>query len=57
MHSKKLGKSDLTVSSYCLGTMTFGETTEEIIAHKQINECIEKGVNFIDTADVYGDGE
>ena len=48
MHLKKLGKSDLTVSSYCLGTMTFGETTEESIAHKQISECFEKGINFID---------
>ena len=53
MHSKKLGNSDLTVSSYCLGTMTFGETTEESIAHKQISECFEKGINFIDTAEMY----
>ena len=53
MDYKKLGKSDLKVSSYCLGTMTFGETTEELVAHQQINESIEKGINFIDTAEMY----
>ena len=53
MKLKKLGKSDLTVSPYCLGTMTFGESTDEDDAHKQINESLEKGINFIDTAEMY----
>ena len=53
MKLKKLGKSDLLVSPYCLGTMTFGESTDEDDAHKQINESLEKGINFIDTAEMY----
>ena len=53
MNLKRLGKSDLLVSPYCLGTMTFGETTEEKDAHKQINESLDAGINFIDTAEMY----
>ena len=53
MDFKYLGLSDLKVSSYCLGTMTYGETTEESDAHLQINEAISAGINFIDTAEMY----
>ena len=53
MHYKNLGNSELKVSSYCLGTMTFGETTEEDDAHLQISESLAKGINFIDTAEMY----
>ncbi len=53
MFLKNLGKSDLVVSSYCLGTMTFGETTDETDAHLQINESLSAGINFIDTAEMY----
>ncbi len=53
MYYKKLGKSDLEVSSYCLGTMTFGETTSQTEAHQQISESIDAGINFIDTAEMY----
>ncbi len=53
MKLNKLGKSDLLVSAYCLGTMTFGETTEQEDAHQQINEALEHGINFIDTAEMY----
>ncbi len=53
MEFKKLGNSDILVSSYCLGTMTFGETTSEDDAHSQINHSIENGINFIDTAEMY----
>ena len=53
MHYKKLGNSSLKVSSYCLGTMTFGETTDETDAHLQIDESISNGINFIDTAEMY----
>ena len=53
MKYKKLGNSTLKVSSYCLGTMTFGETTDETDAHHQINEALFKGINFIDTAEMY----
>ena len=40
MELKKLGMSELRVSPYCLGTMTFGETTQEDDAHQQINESL-----------------
>ena len=53
MHYKILGNSNLKVSSYCLGTMTFGETTDQVDAHLQINEALSKGINFIDTAEMY----
>ncbi|MAH88597.1 MAG: aldo/keto reductase [Pelagibacterales bacterium] len=53
MEFRYLGKSDLKVSSYCLGTMTYGETTKESDAHLQINEAISAGINFIDTAEMY----
>ena len=53
MHFKKLGKSDLKVSSYCLGTMTFGETTSEDDGHSQIDQSLEYGINFFDTAEMY----
>ncbi len=53
MQFKYLGQSDLKVSSYCLGTMTYGETTKEPDAHLQINEAISAGINFIDTAEMY----
>ena len=53
MQLKKLGNSDLIVSSYCLGTMTFGETTGERDAHKQIESALHQGINFIDTAEMY----
>ena len=53
MHYKNLGNSNLKVSSYCLGTMTFGESTDEEDAHLQIYESLEAGINFIDTAEMY----
>ena len=53
MHYKNLGNSNLKVSSYCLGTMTFGESTNEEDAHLQIYESLEAGINFIDTAEMY----
>ena len=53
MYYRNLGNSGLKVSSYCLGTMTYGETTEENDAHLQISESVSKGINFIDTAEMY----
>ena len=53
MKLNKLGNSELFVSPYYLGTMTFGETTEQEDAHQQINEALEYGINFIDTAEMY----
>ena len=53
MDYNNLGKTSLKVSSYCLGTMTFGESTDEDDAHLQINESYDAGINFIDTAEMY----
>jgi aryl-alcohol dehydrogenase-like predicted oxidoreductase len=53
MEYRKLGKSDLTVSSICLGTMTFGQQNTEDEGHEQLDYALEKGINFIDTAEMY----
>lgn len=53
MDYRRLGDSDLTVSAVCLGTMTFGEQNSEAEAHAQLDYAFERGVNFIDTAELY----
>jgi len=45
--------TNIKVSKICLGTMTFGQQNSEIEAHEQLNFAIEKGINFIDTAEMY----
>ncbi|MGR4870976.1 aldo/keto reductase [Variovorax sp. LARHSF232] len=49
----QLGQSDLRVTPICLGTMTFGEQVSEAAAHAILGRALERGVNFIDTAEVY----
>ena len=49
----QLGNSGLSVSKICLGTMTFGEQNTETEAHSQLDYALERGVNFIDTAEMY----
>lgn len=54
MELRPLGTTDITVTSVCLGTMTWGEQNIEDEAHEQLNYAInERGVNFIDTAEMY----
>jgi aryl-alcohol dehydrogenase-like predicted oxidoreductase len=48
-----LGDSALKVTRVCLGTMTFGEQNSESEAHSQLDLAIERGINFIDTAEMY----
>jgi len=48
-----LSNTDIKVSKICLGTMTFGQQNTESEAHEQLNYAVEKGVNFIDTAEMY----
>ncbi|HAJ11494.1 MAG: aldo/keto reductase [Hydrogenophaga sp.] len=48
-----LGQSSLQVSPICLGTMTFGEQVDEAAAHAILDRSLERGVNFIDTAEMY----
>jgi aryl-alcohol dehydrogenase-like predicted oxidoreductase len=53
MHTVQLGQSDLRVTPICLGTMTFGEQVDEATAHRVLDRALERGVNFIDTAEIY----
>jgi aryl-alcohol dehydrogenase-like predicted oxidoreductase len=48
-----LGRSQLRVPPICLGTMTFGEQVDELTAHAILDRALERGVNFIDTAEMY----
>ena len=50
---KKLPGTELNVSSVCLGTMTWGEQNSEADAHAQLDFAVDKGINFIDTAEMY----
>ena len=56
MKYRKMGRTGLKVSSFCLGTMTLGRPIEEREAIKIIHAAIDAGVNFIDTADMYANG-
>jgi aryl-alcohol dehydrogenase-like predicted oxidoreductase len=49
-----LGRSGLSVSRLCLGTMNFGPQTAEEDAHAIMDTALERGLNFLDTANVYG---
>jgi len=53
MEYRQLGSSDLKVSALSLGTMTFGEQNTEAEAHAQLDYAVSRGVNFIDTAEMY----
>jgi aryl-alcohol dehydrogenase-like predicted oxidoreductase len=53
MQKTQLGASSLNVSKICLGTMTFGEQNTEADAHSQLDYALERGINFIDTAEMY----
>ncbi|MBN8232729.1 aldo/keto reductase [Corallococcus macrosporus] len=57
MKYSNLGRTGLSVSRICLGTMNFGWTTEEPDAHAIMDSAHAKGINFFDTANVYGWGE
>ncbi len=53
MKTIQLGQSDLHVTPVCLGTMTFGEQVDEATAFDILDRSLERGVNFIDTAEMY----
>ncbi len=48
-----LPNTDLKISKLCLGTMTWGQQNTEVEAHDQLDFAIEKGINFIDCAEMY----
>lgn len=56
MYYRNLGKSNLQVSSLCLGTMMFGDQTGREEAAAIVADASDHGVNYIDTADVYSKG-
>ena len=59
MNYRNLGSTDLTVSPLCLGTMMFGAwgNTDHEECVRIIHQAIDSGINFIDTANMYSDGE
>jgi aryl-alcohol dehydrogenase-like predicted oxidoreductase len=53
MKQNLLGRSGISVSEICLGTMTWGSQNSEAEAHQQMDYALERGVNFFDTAELY----
>ena len=53
MNFKKLGNTDLKVSTICLGTMTWGEQNSQKEAFEQMDYALDSGINFFDTAEIY----
>lgn len=53
MNKVQLGASDLQVTPICMGTMTFGEQVDEATAHAILDRSFERGINFLDTAEMY----
>lgn len=56
MDYRTLGRTGVKVSPLCLGTMNFGDPTDETESIRIIHAAIDAGINFIDTANVYNDG-
>ena len=56
MEYRRLGQTGLKVSPLCLGTVNFSERTPEEEVARIIHRALDEGINFIDTADVYGQG-
>jgi aryl-alcohol dehydrogenase-like predicted oxidoreductase len=53
MKMKTLGRTDISVSEICLGTMTWGKQNSEAEGHQQMDYAVEHGINFFDTAEMY----
>lgn len=53
MKYRPLGRTGIEVSQICLGTMNFGEQNTEAEAHEHLDYAVSRGVNFIDTAELY----
>ena len=57
MEYRRMGRTGLKVSEVCLGTMTFGHSTDERESKRIVDLAFDAGINFFDTADSYGGGE
>ena len=53
MEYRRLGRTDITVSAICLGTMTWGEQNSEAEGFAQMDYALDQGVTFLDTAEMY----
>ena len=53
MNYRKLGNTELNVSTICLGTMTWGEQNTQNEGFEQMDYALDQGVNFWDTAEIY----
>ena len=49
----KLNRTDLNVSRLCFGNMTFGKPADQQTSNRMVDQCIEAGINFFDTANMY----
>ena len=57
MDYRSLGRTGVQVSPLCLGAMNFGDPTPEDESLRIVDAALDGGINFIDTANVYNDGE
>ena len=53
---RKLQHTDLEVSRFCFGTMTLGKPLDQAGTNEVIDRCIDAGINFFDTANMYNEG-
>jgi aryl-alcohol dehydrogenase-like predicted oxidoreductase len=53
LEKRKLGRTGIDVTSICLGTMTWGQQNTEAEGHAQLDYALDRGINFIDTAEMY----
>ena len=56
METRKLPHTDLTVSRACYGTMTFGKQSDQALSTRIVDRCLDSGINFFDTANMYSTG-
>ena len=57
MELRPLGRTGVRVSSLCLGAMNFGGPADDDASEKMLLTALDAGINFVDTADAYGDSE
>ena len=57
MQYRYLGRTGMRVNPICLGCMTFGRKTDAESSYAMVARAVDAGVNFIDTANIYGLGE
>lgn len=53
LERRPLGRTDITVPALCLGTMMYGDQIDADTAHRQMDRCFERGIDFLDTAELY----